>query len=86
MTESIILTKAKYWGSAPSRDHAHVRREIDATLARLTERQMTRSPKIMTVVAPFEFVACWMTSIIGKVEFRAFSREPMVKRMTITMT
>ena len=71
-------TTENHLGRAPSRDHAHVRRDTDAILARFTESEMTSSPQTIAVAALADPVACRHTSIIGKLEFKAASSGPIV--------
>jgi hypothetical protein len=80
-----ILTWENHGGSAPSRAQAQVRRETEAILARFTDNEITRSPQTIAVAALTDPVACMQISMIGKLEFKASSSEPMVKRRVMTI-
>lgn len=74
----MTLTAENHVGRAPSRDHAHVRRETEAILARFTESEMIRSPQTIAVAALADPVACRHISMMGKVQFKAASSGPIV--------
>lgn len=75
------LTYENHDGRPPSRDHAHVRRDVDAMLARFTAREIIRRPQTIAVAALVDPVACWQIWMIGEGAVRASSIEPIVNNM-----
>lgn len=84
-TQCLGLTYARYAGIPPSLDQAHVRRETEAMLARLTLKDTTKRPVIIAVVAPFDPVMARRMARTGEEALRASSTEPMETKMTQTM-
>lgn len=78
-------TKENHAGSPPSRDHAHVNRDVEAILAKFMASEITSSPHTIAVVALTDPVACLQISIMGKLEFKALSKRPMVNRTVMTI-
>lgn len=75
------LTYENQAGRPPSRDHAQVRRDVDAILARFTAREITSSPQTIAVAALVDPVTCWQIWMIGEAELSASSIEPIVNKM-----
>ena len=80
-----IHTRENHDGKPPSRDQAHVKRDTDAILARLTENEMMNNPVIIAVVALTDPVTSWTITMMGKLESKASSIEPSDVSITITM-
>lgn len=80
-----VHTRENHDGRPPSRDQAHVKRDTDAILARLTENEMMNNPVIMAVVALTDPVTSWTITMMGKLEFKASSIEPIDASITMTI-